>query len=68
MSFASALRAAQQRPTDPDALFEVARTALAEGEEEQALSAISAVVEKASNPRLWQWKGLLERALDENEQ
>ena len=67
MSFASALRAAQMRPTDPDVLSELARTALDEGEEERALPAITRAV--ASNPtaRLWQWKGLLERALDEHE-
>jgi len=67
VSFASALRAAQLRANDPDALSEVARAALAEGEEEQALPVISTVVENVSNPRLWQWKGLLERAMDEHE-
>jgi len=68
VSFASALRAAQMRSTDPDAIAELARAALAEGEEEQALSEISGAVEQASNARLWQWKGLLERALDDHEQ
>jgi tetratricopeptide (TPR) repeat protein len=55
------------RPEDPDILSELARAALEEGEEERALPAIARAV--ASNPtaRLWQWKGLLERALDEHE-
>ena len=68
MNFASALEAARSRPSDPDALFEVARTALREGEEERALDALESAMEHASSGRLWQWKGLLQRALDEHEQ
>ena len=67
MSFTSALQAAQSRPTDPDALSEVARTALREGEEERGLAALEGAVADSANARLWQWKGLLERSLDEHE-
>jgi tetratricopeptide (TPR) repeat protein len=67
VSFTSALQAAQSRPTDPDALSEVARTALREGEEERGLAALEGAVADSANARLWQWKGLLERSLDEHE-
>ena len=67
MSFASALRAAESRSRDPDALSEVARTALLEGEEEQGLAILEEAVARSANARLWQWKGLLERSLDEHE-
>jgi tetratricopeptide (TPR) repeat protein len=67
VNFASALEAAHQRPIDPDALSELARTALAEGEEVRALPELEGAVRTTSNARLWQWKGLLERALDEHE-
>ena len=52
--------------SDPNQLGELARDALAEGEEERALPLIASAAERSSNARLWQWKGLLERALDEH--
>lgn len=67
MSFASALDMARKRPKDADLLSDLARTALAEGEEAQALPQLEAAVPDSANARLWQWKGLLERALDEHE-
>lgn len=68
MSFASALDAARKRPVDPDVLGDLARRALAEGEEERALKAIAEALRQSGTARLWQWKGLLERSLDEHEQ
>lgn len=55
----------RQLPTDPAALAELARRALAEGEEEAALPTLAAAAEReGSDARLWQWTGLLYRALD----
>jgi tetratricopeptide (TPR) repeat protein len=68
VSFESALASAIARPTDPDALAELAGHALREGEEEQALPFLWRAVGQSPTARLWQWKGLLERALDEHEQ
>jgi tetratricopeptide (TPR) repeat protein len=67
VTFASALAASRGDPTDPNVLAELARTALQEGEEEQALAAMTQGVGRAATAELWQWKGLLERALDEHE-
>lgn len=47
---------------------ELARAALNEGREEIALPIVQREAERASDPRLWQWVGLLERALDEHAQ
>jgi tetratricopeptide (TPR) repeat protein len=66
VSFATALDCARTRPTDPDVLAEVARTALAEGEEEAALAALAPAIAQRPTARLWQWKGLLERSIDEH--
>jgi tetratricopeptide (TPR) repeat protein len=68
VSFAAALDAVTARPTDPDALAELAGEALREGEEERALPLIASALSPRPIARLWQWKGLLERSLDEHEQ
>lgn len=68
MSFPSALKAAAARPDDPDVLADLADQALGEGEEEQALPLLERAVGQTPNAQLWQWKGLLERALDEHGQ
>ena len=47
---------------------EVARAALAEGHEETVLATVRREAEISSDPRLWQWAGLLERALEEHAQ
>ena len=62
------MRVAVAASTDPDALADLADHALREGEEEQALPLISRAVSQRPTARLWQWKGLLERSLDEHEQ
>lgn len=64
MSFAARLAAARAGRADIDDLGELARQALAEGEEEAALPWVRAAAEKARSARLWQWAGLLHRSLD----
>jgi len=68
VTFKSALHAAIARPTDPDRLADLADHALREGEEEQAIPILARALEKSATAQLWQWKGLLERSLDEHEQ
>ena len=67
MTFSSALAAVRANPNDPDALEDLAAQALDAGEEEEALEWLDRVVQNAGMARLWQWKGLLERSLDELE-
>ena len=64
MTFEDALAAARARPRDQRALEELASEALKCGEEDAALPLIDAVVRAEPTARLWQWKALLERALD----
>jgi tetratricopeptide (TPR) repeat protein len=66
MSFDQAFATASSHPFDTAALEELARSAIAEGEEEQALPLVGRAVAKGGSARLWQWKGLLERSLDEH--
>lgn len=67
MNFRLSLEEARKQPGDPDTLSELAEAALQEGEEEQALSVIGQSLRESSSARLWQWKGLLERSIDEHE-
>lgn len=67
MSFRGALAAVQARAADLDAYDDLARAALAEGEEEAALTALLPAAERLHAPLLWQWTGLLQRSLDEHE-
>src|SRR4051794_25426831 len=52
---------------DPDALDDLARAALSSGDEETAIPIIRAAAEKFDSAVLWQWTGLLQRALDQHE-
>jgi tetratricopeptide (TPR) repeat protein len=52
---------------DSDAIAELARSALEEGEEERALQVIERAVARSPSAPSWQWKALLERSLDEHE-
>lgn len=52
--------------SDPETVSDLARDALAEGEEELAAPLVVAAATKHGKPRLWQWAGLLHRALDEH--
>ena len=66
MSFAYALDAALKRPGDQELLVELADSALREGEEEQAIPLVARGAAQNSASLLWQWKGLLERSIDEH--
>ena len=68
MSFRGALAAVKGGAADLGAYDDLARAALAEGEEEAALPALIAAAERLKAPLLWQWAGLLERSLDEHEE
>lgn len=67
MTFAVQLAGAKAGRADDVALSELARSALREGEEESALPIVQSAARKRSSPRLWQWAGLLQRALDHHE-
>jgi tetratricopeptide (TPR) repeat protein len=47
---------------------DLARAALAEGEEEKALPMLRSAAEATASARLWQWTGLLQRSLDQHDQ
>ena len=67
MNFEAQLAMALAGRDDPDSLDDLARAALAEGEEERALPLLRRAAFQSDDSRLWQWTGLLERALDEHE-
>lgn len=64
MSFAARLAAARAGQANAEDFGELARHALDEGEEEAALPWVAAAATKYGTARLWQWTGLLHRALD----
>jgi tetratricopeptide (TPR) repeat protein len=66
VSFKAALATVSSRPLDPGALDQLAKEAMRQGEEEAALPLFERAVEKAPTALLWQWKGLLERSIDEH--
>jgi tetratricopeptide (TPR) repeat protein len=68
VNFETLLQAAGSNGSDEDLLDELARTALQCGEEERALPLLLASTRAGTSARLWQWTGLLQRALDEHEQ
>lgn len=68
MSFKAAVAALTAGSADLDLLDDLARAALAEGEEEAALDHIAPAAESANSALLWRWAGLLHRSLDEHEQ
>ena len=53
---------------DVDTFDDLARAALAEGEEAAALDLLLPMAERLAHPLLWQWAGLLQRSIDEHEQ
>jgi len=67
VSFKAALASVSSRPLDPAALDQLAKEALRLGEEEIALPLFDRAVEQAPTALLWQWKGLLERSIDEHQ-
>jgi tetratricopeptide (TPR) repeat protein len=67
MTFTARLASVRNGQADAGSLAELARLALAEGEEEQALPLLSRAASQGADARLLQWTGLLQRALDEHE-
>lgn len=67
MSFRGVMAAIDSGTRDLDTLDDLARAALAEGEEEQALQRLVPAAERSQEALLWQWSGLLQRSLDEHE-
>lgn len=67
MTFAAALAAVRRGSEDEDILDDLARAALAEGEEESALPVVRAAAEQRRSALLWQWTGLMHRSLEELE-
>lgn len=68
MEFEHALSLARGRPDDDELLSNLARTALAEAREEAALPLLRRAAERRPTALMWQWTGLLERALDEHQE
>lgn len=67
MSFDDDLRSLKDRPNaEAEALGELARDAIAQQREEEALPLLAEASRTAPTARIWQWRGLLERALDEH--
>ena len=64
MGFAEEIKAAKAGRANSEQLGELARAALSKQREEDVLPLIREAAR--SDARLWQWKGLLERALDEH--
>ena len=67
MSFAQTLAIARMRPADLGTLEQLASAALAAGEEQSALALIAPAATRLGVARLWQWKALLERSLEDLE-
>jgi tetratricopeptide (TPR) repeat protein len=67
MTFKSALARVSSQPFDPDALGKLAKEAMRQGEEDSVLPLFERAVEQAPTALLWQWKGLLERSIDEHQ-
>ena len=68
MSVTAALVTKLSASIDPDALSDLAKKALEEGEEERALPSVERGARQENSALLWQWKALLERSLDDREQ
>lgn len=64
MSFDEELKAARAGRADAEQLGELSRSALAQRREEDVLPLLAQAAR--NDARLWQWTGLLERALDEH--
>lgn len=65
--FEAALARAQNSAADPRQVEQLAQTSLEAGEEERAIPFVREAADRLHNARLWQWTGILERALEEHE-
>ena len=67
MSFEDELKAVKRSgQADGERLGELARAALEEQREDEVLPLLASAARASRDARLWQWKGLLERAIDEH--
>ena len=67
MSITASMATRLSTSANADALAELARKALEEGEEERALPLLEQAGSRSPSASVWQWKALLERSLDEHE-
>ena len=67
MSVTDSLASQLAGSVDVQALAQLATKAIEEGEEERALPLVQRAAEQTHDALLWQWRALLERALDEHE-
>lgn len=68
MTFEEVLARAASGGADLQVLEELAAAALRDGEEERAIPMLRSEASRKGNARLWQWTGLLHRAVDEHGQ
>ena len=67
MTVTGSLATALSNSVDVNALADLARKAVEEGEEERAIPLIERAAVQARSAILWQWKGLLERSIDDHQ-
>jgi uncharacterized protein (TIGR02466 family) len=67
VTFRGLMAAIRSGSASVDLYDDLARAALAEGEEEAALSKLLPAAEQSQHALLWQWTGLLQRSIDEHE-
>ncbi len=67
MNFGGFMAAIESGVRDLDTFDDLARAALAEGEEQAALKQLIPAAECSREALLWQWVGLLQRSLDEHQ-
>ena len=53
---------------DPDAIAELARAAIEQGNEERAIPKVLGAAQRSNDPHLWQWAALLHRSIDDHAQ
>lgn len=67
MTWAAALAAVRVDSDDVDALDDLARAAMAHGEEPTALEWLEPAARRSGQALLWQWVGLLHRSIDQHD-
>jgi len=66
VSFADALQLAAAGRLNADELADLAAAAMRESEEERVIGPLQDAASKLNDARLWQWTGLLQRAIDDH--
>jgi tetratricopeptide (TPR) repeat protein len=67
VNFVEAVAYVDSGASDVEALDDLARAAIEEGEEDAALRRLLPAAERSGSALLWQWAGLLQRSIDEHE-